>query len=261
MLDEARLVSGVKEFDRQRWKANRWSPATWREQILVYASLRKENFDWGLDLHGQTKTAIALRLARPKKRLMSQTYDLLSRSLNPVFADPPVTIHHIEHNHRALLTFDDFELPVRPIMPAASATDAQLVSISVGTGSAVKSWPAERWAEVGRAIVSMGFRVIFLGGPTDPAMAVDGAENMVGKLPLAETRDVVARSRLHLAADTGTGHMAAAYGVPVVSVFGPSNSVVFRPYTEKMKLLQGAATVDISVEQVLQAARGWLCES
>ncbi|MBC8063619.1 MAG: hypothetical protein H7Y17_02220, partial [Chlorobia bacterium] len=38
----------------------------------------------------------------------------------------------------------------------------------------------------------------------------------------------VAHSTIHLAADTGTGHMAAAFGVPFVSVFGPTDPKLFR---------------------------------
>ncbi len=50
--------------------------------------------------------------------------------------------------------------------------------------------------------------------------------------------------------------MAAAYGVPVVSVFGPTNPVWYRPYTERgIVLKEGKRTEDVRPEAVLEAAR------
>ena len=80
VVDENRLVNSVAEFPRDKWKANRWSPATWREQLRAYAGLRKHKFDWGLDLQGHSKTALALRIAKPKRRLAVGWYRCSGRA-------------------------------------------------------------------------------------------------------------------------------------------------------------------------------------
>ncbi len=41
--------------------------------------------------------------------------------------------------------------------------------------------------------------------------------------------DAIARSHCVIAVDSGPGHIAAACGVPLVSIFGPGNPVTFRP--------------------------------
>ena len=67
---------------------------------------------------------------------------------------------------------------------------------------------------------------------------------------------VIARSSLVLAADTGAGHLAAAYGVPVVSIFGPTDPEEFRPYSDAgIVLKSGDRTDDVSPEQVVMAAK------
>jgi ADP-heptose:LPS heptosyltransferase len=67
---------------------------------------------------------------------------------------------------------------------------------------------------------------------------------------------MVAASELHLAGDTGTGHMAAAYGVPVVSVFGHMEPVKYRPYTDAGVVLRnGTEAANVSAEELLTAAR------
>ena len=142
-------------------------------------------------------------------------------------------------------------------MPGNDAIEREprLITISVGAGLAVKMWPTDRWQAVGAALLSRGFEIALLGGPDDPRVDLPGARDYVAKLPLAMTMSLVSRSVLHLAADTGTGHMAAAFGVPVVSIFGAENEAKFRPYTRLGRVLSGrGSTANVSVDQVLNAA-------
>jgi ADP-heptose:LPS heptosyltransferase len=174
--------------------------------------------------------------------------------------DPPPDAHTVEWNHQVLKTFGDFVLPERPLMPIFdSVPQENLVTISVSAGQSDKAYPAEHWGVVAEALVKDGHRVAFLGGPTDTPILVDGAEDFVGKLGLERTMEMVAGSQLHLAGDTGTGHMAAAYGVPVVSVFGPTDPDIYRPFTADGAVLrEGRRTADVKPQQVLQSAREML---
>jgi ADP-heptose:LPS heptosyltransferase len=257
VIDEQHLVNSIVEFPRDKWKAHRWSPATWSEQLRTYRSLRQARFDWGIDLHGHSKTALALRIAKPKKRLSVEPTDVLAKRLNPIITAGAPTEHTVELNHRVLSTFGKFALPERPIMPrlADRVVDPKLITISVGAGTGIKMWPAENWRQIGKMFLDQGFEVALLGGPDDPRVELPGSRDYVAKLPLAMTLDLVSRSVLHMAADTGTGHMAAAYGVPVVSIFGASNVDRFRPYTHKMRLLDGKGSpANVPVEDVISAA-------
>jgi ADP-heptose:LPS heptosyltransferase len=82
-----------------------------------------------------------------------------------------------------------------------------------------------------------GYRVHALGGPEERGLGDDSVD-LVGKLSLGETLQEVATSALHLAADTGTGHIASAYQIPVVSVFGPMNPAKYRPYGQNVTVLR-----------------------
>ncbi len=263
VVEEGRLVTSIAEFPRDKWKANRWSPATWADQLRTYGALRKEKFDWGVDLNGHSKSALALRIAKPSKRIAVEPTDAFAKRLNPILSAGPEGEHTVEINHRALSTFDRFEIPKRPVMPGDDSIEGEpkLVTISVGAGSLQKMWPADRWQAVGSALISLGYEVALLGGPDDPKVDLPGARDYVAKLPLAMTMQLVSKSTLHLAADTGTGHMAAAFGVPVISIFGPTNAGKYRPFTDAGRVLQkGPTTADVSVEDVLSAARNFLTE-
>jgi ADP-heptose:LPS heptosyltransferase len=102
--------------------------------------------------------------------------------------------------------------------------------------------------------------VVFLGGPGDPTPKT--GESLVGKLTLRESMAVIASSELHVSADTGNGHIAAAYGVPTVSVFGPMDPVRFRPYGPKATVLRDPShrPEAITADQILEACLAKLGE-
>lgn len=253
VVDRRRLASQVYEIPRERWKRRRGSIRTWSEQISVYTRLRRQKFDWGFDLQGHSKTAILLRLAAPKHRVAARATDVFARSLNPVLGDRPDGLHTVEWNHRVVSQMDaDLRLPERPEMPGAADRQPDLVSIAVGTSDPRKTVEPEFWRTVAERLIANGKRIAFIGGPRDPAIEVSGAQDFVGKKSLAESIDLIAQSRVHLAADTGAGHVAAAYGVPVVSLFGPTNPVEYRPFTENGRVLV-EPTMRHDVDHVLQA--------
>jgi len=258
VIDRHRLVTQRVEFPRDRWKQARWSPRTWQEQIQKYARLRPLRFDLGFDLQGHSKTALCLRLAKPKRRIAGHATDSLARMLNPVLPAPADALHTVEWNHAVINHLGDFPMPSGPILPdVGAAPESKLVTISVSAGAAEKSYPLAQWESIANNLIEDGYRVVFLGGRNDPHPSV--GEDMVGKLRLKDTLKLVASSAIHLSADTGTGHMAAAVGTPVVSVFGPTDPVRYRPYTPLATVLRnGNRPGNVASSTVLDAARAML---
>lgn len=265
VLDRARLVNDAVELPWDLWKQRKGSPAVWRAQLRAYAALRRQRFDYGLDLQGHSKTALCLRVAAPRRRLTLEATDPLSRLLNPAIDRSGLPPHQVERNLAALDALIRLEGSADPIMPELSdeqrrlglkaTRQTSLATISVSAGSAAKAYPLERWVEVASALHRAGLRVAALGGPGDPLLPFPQAIDLVGRLRLRETMAWVASSAVHLAADTGTGHIAAAYGVPCVSVFGPSDPARFRPTTETGVVLRaGKATGQVTPEAIVEAA-------
>jgi ADP-heptose:LPS heptosyltransferase len=257
VVDTKQLVSRAALFPRDEWESKRWSPATWAHQFRTYFSLRKEKFDIGVDLQGQSKTALCLRIANPAKRIAIRGHDLLSKKLNPLLNMPRGDQHSVEANLMALSHLGDFSKTPRFVMPdligekksVAPMLHGKVASIAPGTGQAKKTYPLEKWEEVGRQLSREGFTIVWIGAKKDPHPSVEGAIDLIGKLNLAESMAAIKLSAVHLAGDTGSGHIAAAYNVPVVSVFGATPAKVFRPYTDRGIVLEGhgsPATVEPS---------------
>lgn len=265
VIETKRLVNSLALFARDDWEKSRWSPSTWLDQLRAYTSLRKYRFDIGIDLQGHSKTALCLRLAKPKKRISARGHDALSKRLNPITPIARGDMHTVEHNLLTLSQLGDFPTDARFVMPDLTEERAAVkklfpsgkpvATISVSTGNRKKTYPLESWAKVGESLQKSGFCVAFLGGPGDPPSPLPGAVDLVGKLALADTMAAVSLSDIHLAGDTGSGHMAAAYGIPVVSVFGQTNPAHYRPYTERGMVLDGdGSTANVKPEEVILAA-------
>ncbi len=243
VIDTHRLVNHLQVFPRSHWKKERAKIATWREQIAYYTSLRKDKFDFGIDLHGHSKTALALRLAAPKKRVAAYATDAFARSLNPVpIIQPPLT-HAVDHAMNVLRNLGDFPTVDMPIMPeppqVSGLPDGQFISICTGGSSNRKRYSPEHWNSVGKILLDQGIPVVVIGGPGDPEILDPRAINFPGKLTLKESMRIIKNSSVHIAPDTGTGHIAAAMGVPIVSLFGNAyHPAEVRPYSEKLVLLQ-----------------------
>ncbi|HRI44468.1 MAG TPA: glycosyltransferase family 9 protein [Fimbriimonadaceae bacterium] len=260
VISTDRLVDRTVEVPRERWKRERRFLAPLR----LFASLRRERFDVGFDFQGHSKTALCLRLARPRVRLAARATDVFARSLNPVARLPVGEVHEVELARRLVSAWQPGILQPEdalPILPSLTETpafreDGPIVSIQTGAGAADKIVPPAHWAEVADQLLAAGMRVCAIGGPNDPRVEHPGVADLVGKIDLREAMAVVARSVLHLAGDTGTGHIAAAYGVSTVSVFGPTPPERYRPWSKKAVVLRAASrrVEDVDPDEIVAAA-------
>lgn len=219
----------------EQWKREKVSGMS---RAKHYLQLRKEKFDVGIDLQGHGKTAICLRLSGARKRATVEPWDVAARILNPVAKIAP-GLHTVERNLAVFRQMGIDHADTSPIMPSTFASAPEgLISIAVSTGHPKKNLPLEMWAEVAAGLRDMGHPVAFVGGPTDTAPAVDGVTDYCAKLSLKETMGILAASRLHIAGDTGSGHICAAYGIPVISIFGATDPAIFRPYGPLITVLK-----------------------
>jgi ADP-heptose:LPS heptosyltransferase len=118
---------------------------------------------------------------------------------------------------------------------------SRIVAINPGaTNSRAKQWLAERFAETADRLNERdGFRAIIIGAAGDIAPASEVAQRMrapavslAGRTSIAELKAALACASLVLSNDTGTAHVSAALGVPTVVVFGPTEHLATRPFSD-----------------------------
>jgi ADP-heptose:LPS heptosyltransferase len=115
------------------------------------------------------------------------------------------------------------------------------VGVAPGSREAAKNWPIDRYLAVARALLADGFTPAVFLGPKEPFSVAEIETAAPGALVLTADADAppgVALDRLVaqgkrlsmlLANDNGVGHLLGAAGVPVVSLFGPSDPARWAP--------------------------------
>lgn len=110
------------------------------------------------------------------------------------------------------------------------------VTIHPGSGSPSKNWPLDRYIELARALRSRGREVLLVLGEADaPLRPVLDATlppseyPRLDTLPLTDLAATLAHSALHIGNDSGITHLAAAVGIPVVALFGPTDPATWSP--------------------------------
>ncbi len=120
------------------------------------------------------------------------------------------------------------------------------IAIHLGAAMPSKRWPEESFAalihELHRATQA---DILVLGGEQDLGHAqevLDGLEcpvvNLVGKLDLRQMAVLVKHCSIFIGCDSGATHVAAATGVPILSLFSAANeSAVWRPWGPHVKVV------------------------
>ena len=119
----------------------------------------------------------------------------------------------------------------------------RLVGLAPGAAYGhAKRWPPDRVAQlVTRLAADQGARCVLVGATGDaPAgreieAAVEpaaGLINLIGRTDLRQLTGVLAACDAFVANDSGAMHLAAAVGVPVVAIFGPTDERVTSPLGE-----------------------------
>jgi heptosyltransferase-3 len=101
-----------------------------------------------------------------------------------------------------------------------------LVALCPGCKKPANAWPAERFLEIARRLLSLDlFELVILGGPAERGLAdfltanLEGhAIHAAGCFSVAESAALLSRCSLLVGLDTGTTHLAAAVGVPCVVI-------------------------------------------
>jgi heptosyltransferase-1 len=178
-----------------------------------------------------------------------------------------------------------FELPRDPDAEAWCAAELRrrgaerFLLLAPGGGWGAKLWPAARYGEAARALKEDGLRTLVNHGPGEEALAQEVVTASGGaaeplSCSVSELIALTRRAQLFLGGDTGPMHLAAALGVPVVTIFGPTDPARNGPFGTRNVVLRSPASrtsyahraqVDpgllaITAEEAVAAARRLLRE-
>lgn len=154
--------------------------------------------------------------------------------------------------------------------PLARQLRNRYVVMHVPSMWAYKQWPVERYREVAAALLARGHQVLLTGSASArdqeciAAMrelaAAPQLLDVSGQLDFAQLTGLLRQAALYIGPDTSVSHLAAATGVPVLALFGPTNPLRWAPWPAQPRaqaLFQRSAAVqregNVTVMQGTQA--------
>lgn len=284
------LLDFVHVVNTKHWRRAPFSLSTRKQMAAVRKQLKERQYQLAVDFQGAVKSAIVARFAKsalgmenPRETPARWFYD---RRVGTAGA------HVIEQYHslaeaaagmrlpEAHAEFPHDEAAERAIDQKLGADDRDLVLLNPGAGWGAKQWPAARYGEVASALAKDGFRVLINSGPgekplADSALSAAGGAAEIISCSIAELISLARRARLFIGGDTGPLHLAAALGIPVVAIFGPTDPARNGPYGAKSMVLRNPASrtslshtsnpdaglFNITADEVILSARTLLKEA
>jgi len=258
---EARIVGIMRPYLADVLKGTNWIDETWffnphaKDRTLhswaVARRMRQERFDLALLLTNSLRTAFLAWLGRATERVgyvrygrgplltgklyprylgrhivaepMVFTYLALARAVGCGEESPRLDLATVETDERSADgVFEQLGLP----------SDAHPIALnSSGAYGGAKLWPVEYFGALARRIVEEQDRpVLVVCGPKEREIAReivrlaqnDRVVSMADQpMDLGTSKAVIRRCRLMVSTDSGPRHVAAALGLPVITLFGP----------------------------------------
>jgi ADP-heptose:LPS heptosyltransferase len=117
-----------------------------------------------------------------------------------------------------------------------------------------KTWPARGFLEVARHLAAaFNLEPFFIAGPGEDLSAFRRYQTMAGA-PLGEIKALLAGASLFVGNDSGPAHMAAAFGLPVLVIFGSSDPVIWGPWKTASQVILAADSIEsVKTAEVLAA--------
>ena len=296
--DKKPVVDIIHGVNTRRWRSALLHRTIRREMRAARQAVRAVHYDIALDFQGAIKSAWFARLtgaastagfinprepaarlfygqkfSRAGEHVIEQNLALAAQALSP----------YLEGKKIELLPP---QLPRDPAADHWAETElrtlgiASFVIMNPGAGWGAKQWPAERFGQVAQALSRHNLKTLVNAAPGEEPLAQALVEASQGQAfvissTIAQLIALTRRARLFIGGDTGPLHLAAALGIPVVGLFGPTDPARTGPFGTRAIALRHPESkttfshhkdpdnglLQITVDEVVSAARKLLGSS
>jgi lipopolysaccharide heptosyltransferase I len=235
-----RNVEKVFPVDLRRWRGQLFSSSGRSELRASLSALRKESYDFIVDLQGEFKSAFVALLAKGRRL----GYDGASaREWGAHFSyhreiPVPKGTHSMSRMRQLLsdalsYSYDQSSVDYgidrgQLIRNPLHIRQPYLVFIH-STSWAAKNWPEHYWKELAERVLPMGFTVVLPWGSEaerERSERIAGNHRDIIVLPpltISEKASIIDHASATVGLDTGLSHIAAALGVPSLTLYGATD--------------------------------------
>ena len=142
-------------------------------------------------------------------------------------------VHSAEHHASAMfhLGVPVSAVPRAKLRAEPPQRDRPYAVLHIAALFATKEWPLDRFRSIGHFLEGRGLEPVFISAPGRGDM-FSGLSRFtcLEDLTLNDLKSLIAGARLFVGNDSGPAHVAAAFVIPTVVIFGSSNSAVWGPW-------------------------------
>ncbi|MBZ5623000.1 MAG: glycosyltransferase family 9 protein [Acidobacteriia bacterium] len=167
------------------------------------------------------------------------------------------TVHTAEHLASAMfhLGVPAIEIPRAKLVPPRAPVNqaGPMAVIHPVAATPKKTWRHEGFVAVAEHLRKSGLEPVFIGGSRDDLSGYRDFRT-IRDAPLSEIKQLLSTASLFVGNDSGPAHMAAAFGLPVVVIFGAADPAIWGPWRTASEVLTAPGDIaDIEDAQVLDA--------
>jgi lipopolysaccharide heptosyltransferase I len=243
LLEGNPMIRRLWIIDKDSWKKFGSLTGTVAEMANIARALRKEKYDMVIDLQGLMRSAVMTKATGARVRIGFSE----AREGSTVFYTHKVRggtgIHAVDRYLRIAAALGCDIVNVRFPMPLIREPEkitrlrkelGEYAVIVPGARWQTKRWPSESFGSLAALI---RIRSVIVGNEADRFTAEQIAEqsrgnalSMAGDTDVAGLLCLIRGAKYVITNDSGPMHMAAAYGIPAVAIFGPTNPALTGPY-------------------------------
>lgn len=284
LLENHPMVKRLWIINKDQWKNLKNIDGTIREVRRLFKYLKDEAYDVVIDLQGLVRSGLLTYATRASVRIGFKE----AREGSSLFYTHKVKggkeIHAVDRYLKIASAIGCEITGVRFPMPLVKESlEVRKLKDDMGNYAVIvpgARWKTKRWppANFGKLASMLDIKAIVVGSSNDAEIA-EGigfcsggkALSMAGKTDIKELISIIRGARYVITNDSGPMHIAAAFGIPVVAIFGPTNPVRTGPYGKNHIIVKSdiecapcykknCKTIqcmdDISVEKVYTAVKG-----
>lgn len=225
----------IKVFDKR---------SSFKEKIACFKDLKRAHYDCVVDLRCTVLAFfLASRYATPvinssKGPMQMHKKDIHLNRLRQVydFDDPAAKQYAI------LTTKEDEQFFEGAVAQALQGQD--FVVIAPGAADSAKRWHPEGFAAVADHLAATK-KIVFVGDANDAQIVADiqgqmkmPSLSLAGKINLRQLAFVLKKCSWALTHDSGVMHLASYFDVPVLALWGPTDTRAYSPWSKKSVIVR-----------------------
>jgi lipopolysaccharide heptosyltransferase I len=243
LLENHPMVKRLWIINKDRWKSLKRIKETAIEFKSLFKELEYESYDVVIDLQGLLRSGILTYATRSPVRVGFKEAREGSRLFYTYKIKGGREIHAVDRYLKIASAIGceteniSFPMPLIKESENIKKLKENIVDYAVLVPGA--RWKTKRWlpANFGKLASILDIKTIIVGSAGDAEIA-KGIEfcsggkalSIAGGTNIKELISIIRGARCVISNDSGPMHIAAAFGIPVVAIFGPTNPVRTGPY-------------------------------